>query len=244
MTRRFEPVVLCYHAVTAGWPHPLAIAPDVLERQLRALLRRRWRPAAAADVVAGRGRLLHVTFDDAYTNVEAALDVLGRLEISATIFACSGYADDGRPLAVPELAGDAARFPDELETMDWDALRAAAARGVEIGAHTVSHPHLPRLGDAEVERELGECKERLEDELRRPCRFLAYPYGEEQPRIRAIAERCGFEAAFGLPGSRAEPHRFALPRVGLYRDDGPLRVLAKTSPLVDRIRPQRQPAPG
>lgn len=241
MTRRFEPLVLCYHAVSRGWPHALAIDPAVLEQHLRSLVRRRWRPARAADVTAGRGRLLHVTFDDAYTSVANAYATLERLGVPATIFACSGYADEGRPLAVPELAADAARLPAELETMTWDGLRDAAERGLEIGAHTVTHPHLPRLGDAEIARELGESRERVEAELGRPCRYLAYPYGEEQPRIRAAAERAGFDAAFALPGSRARPHRYALPRAGLYRADGVLRTLAKTSPLVDRLRPQALP---
>lgn len=241
MSRRFDPLVLCYHAVSSGWPHALALDPDVLERQLRGLRLRRWRPVDAAQVVDGRGRLLHVTFDDAFTSVRNALPVLERLRVPATVFACSGYADDGSPLAVPELADDAARFPSELQTMRWDELRELAERGIEIGAHTVSHPHLPRLGDDEVERELRDSRARIEDELGRACRFLAYPYGEEQPRIRATAERVGFEAAFALPGSRAEPHRFALPRAGLYRADGRLRTWAKTSPLVDRIRPQALP---
>ena len=54
MSRRYEPLVLCYHAVSSGWPHALAIEADVLERQLRGLLLRRWRPATAAKVVDGR----------------------------------------------------------------------------------------------------------------------------------------------------------------------------------------------
>lgn len=241
MSRRYEPLVLCYHAVSSAWPHELAVNATVLERQLRSLLLRRWRPARAADVVDGHGRLLHVTFDDAYMSVRNALPTLERLAVPATIFACSSYADDGRPLAVPELAEDAARLPHELETMRWDELRRLAERGIEIGAHTMSHPHLPRLSDDEVKRELSESRDRIADELGRPCRFLAYPYGEEQPRIRTAAARAGFVAAFALPGSRARPDRFALPRVGIYRTDGLLRVYAKTLPVVDRIRPQQQP---
>jgi peptidoglycan/xylan/chitin deacetylase (PgdA/CDA1 family) len=239
VTRRYEPLVVCYHAVSSGWRHALAVDPPVLERQVRALLLRRWRPARAGDVASGRGRLLHVTFDDAYTSVYAALPVLERLRVPATIFACSGFADGGKPLLVPELADEPAA---ELDTMDWDELRAVAERGVEIASHTVTHPHLPRLSDAEVERELRESRDRIADELRRPCRFLAYPYGEEQPRIRALAERAGYDAAFALPGSRAAPHPFALPRAGLYRADGRVRAWAKTSPFVDRVHAQRQPA--
>ena len=72
-------LVLCYHAVSADWDHPLAVRPETLRRQVRALVRWGRRPAAAADVVAGRPRALHVTFDDAYRSVDTALPVLEQL---------------------------------------------------------------------------------------------------------------------------------------------------------------------
>lgn len=199
-----------------------------LERQLRLLTRLGHRPASAADAADGRPGL-HVTFDDAYANVESALPVLESLGLSASVFACSSYADDGRPLAIPELAGEASRHPQELATMDWDALRGLAERGVEIGSHTVSHAHLTRLGDEELARELRTSKERIEEELRRPCAYLAFPYGEEDGRVRAAARAAGYDAAFALPGRSRPRDRFAIARVGVYRRDGAARFLLKAS---------------
>jgi len=234
LSRRFEPLVLCYHAVSDGWEHALSIGPAAFERQLRLLLRARWRPATVEQAAAGRGRLLHVTFDDAYTSVARALPLLERLRVPATVFACSGYADEGRPLAVPELAADAAAQPDELRTMAWDELRELAERGVAVGSHTVSHPHLTAIDDGALARELRESRERLEDELRRPCPYLAYPYGEQDARVRAAAEAAGYDAAFGLPGQEQPIDRFQLPRVGLYRRDGLARLAVKTTGVVRR----------
>lgn len=232
---RWRALVLCYHAVSDDWPHALATGPDALERQLAGLLRRGFRPASARDILGNGGhRLLHVTFDDAFRSVERALPVLERLGLPATVFACSGYADDGRPLDVPELAEDAQRLPDALSTMDWDALRGLAGRAVEIGSHTVGHPHLTRLGDAELQRELRDSRSRIEDELGRPCPFLAYPFGEEDARVRAAAAAGGYEAAFALPGREDRIDRFALPRVGAYRGDHGLRWLLKTSAVARR----------
>jgi peptidoglycan/xylan/chitin deacetylase (PgdA/CDA1 family) len=141
-------------------------------------LRRGYRPVGAADAVAGGAKLLHVTFDDAFNSVADAVPILERLGIPATVFACSGYADDGRPLDVPELARFVEAEPQHLATMDWDALRGLAERGVEIGSHTVTHAHLMRLSDAELDHELRESRGRCEAELARPCRFIAYPFGE------------------------------------------------------------------
>jgi peptidoglycan/xylan/chitin deacetylase (PgdA/CDA1 family) len=232
--RRRQALVLCYHAVSEGWPHALATGLEAFERQLRGLLRRGFRPAAAEDVLRNGGRLLHVTFDDAFRSVERALPVLEQLGLPATVFACSGYADAGRELDVPELAAQVREHPHELVTMDWDALRGLAERGVEIGSHTVSHPHLPALSDAAVQRELRESRDRIQDQLRRPCRFLAYPFGDEDARVRAAAAAAGYEAAFALPGREDSLDRFALPRVGVYRGDGGLRWRLKTSAAARR----------
>jgi peptidoglycan/xylan/chitin deacetylase (PgdA/CDA1 family) len=225
MTRN-RALVLCYHAVSETWPDDLAIPPDVLVGQIRKLLGRGLVPGTADDALAGR-RILHVTFDDAYRELRRVLPDLRQLGLSVTIFACASFADDGRPLDVPELTERTRTFQDEVRTMNWNELRESASMGVDIGSHTVSHPHLTRLGDAELKRELEVSKERIEDELRRPCRFLAYPYGEQDDRVRAAARAAGYEGAFALRSNRRDP--YAIPRVDIYRSDGRLRFALKTS---------------
>lgn len=227
-----RPLVLCYHAVSDGWPHLLSVPPADFERQLETLLARGWQAASGAQAAAGRGKLLHVTFDDAFRSLRAALPALERLKVPATVFVCSGYAADGRPLGVPELAADADAYPSELETMAWSELRELVERGVEIGAHTVSHPHLTTLDDEELDHELAASKQRIEDELRRPCPLFAYPYGENDLRVRRAAKRAGFDVAFGLqPHGSSWSDRYRLPRVGIWRGESERTVAFKTSRL-------------
>ena len=231
-----RPLVLCYHAVSDGWPDQLAVRRADFERQLRLLLARRLRPVSAAGAIAGTARAFHVTFDDAYASLlDGAVPVLERLGVPATVFACSGYADDGRALDVPELAGQLAAHPGEMATMTWDQLRELAERGVEIGSHTVSHPHLPELSHGELRAELQDSKQQLEDHLGRPCAYLAYPYGHNDARVHRAAESAGYAAAFSLAANPVADaaDRFALPRVDVYRQDGGVRVAAKIS----RLRP-------
>ena len=231
--RRSGPLVLCYHAVSETWQHDLSITPSDFDRQLRSLVWRGFRGVSASDLLASQGRVVHVTFDDAYKSVGNALPVLERLGLSATVFACADFAQNGRPFDVPELAGEAALHPQELATMNWDELRALGDRGVEIGSHTLSHPHLPRLSDVEIDRELRDSRAQIADELGRPCRFLAYPFGEHDARVRAGAHRAGYEAAHSLASTTAhsEARRFAVPRVDLYRKDGVFVTTLKTSVL-------------
>jgi peptidoglycan/xylan/chitin deacetylase (PgdA/CDA1 family) len=239
-----RPLVVCYHNVLDAWAHQLAVTPRAFERQLAALVRRGFHPIRAAEVLRRPRRGLHVTFDDAYRGVLNAVPVLERLGLHATVFVSTSFADEGgRPLDVPELADDVARHPDHLRTLTWDELRGLVERGVEIGSHTVGHPHLPGLADAELTRELTESRRRVEDELGRPCPFLAYPYGEHDARVQAAVGRAGYEAAFALwPGS-SPTNRFALPRVDIYRGDSLVRAMVKTSfvkpyasAILERIR--------
>jgi peptidoglycan/xylan/chitin deacetylase (PgdA/CDA1 family) len=226
----FRPLVVCYHAVSDSWPHVLAVSPARLERQLGILLWLGYRPARLPSLLGARGRaLLHVTFDDAYASVSRALPILERLGVPCTIFVCSDYAVDGRPLAIPELAREAEAYPRELATMGWERLRALPGELVEIGSHTVSHAHLTGLADSELAAELGDSRRRIEDELGRPCRYLAYPFGEQDARVRAAAREAGYTAAFALAGGPRPVDDYALPRIGLFPHDRPARTIVKSS---------------
>lgn len=223
-----RPLILCYHAVTDGWDDPLAIAPHTVERQVGSLLRRGYRPVDALTAFARQPRTLHVTFDDAYRNVADVLPALSRMGARVTIFACTSFAEDGRPFDVSELRHRLPARPEELMTMPWDTLRELAREGVEIGSHTVSHPHLPQLSDAQLRAELTQSKQRVEDELGQACRVLAYPYGDDDVRVHEATRAAGYAGAFSLRGRAGS--RFALPRVDVYRGDGALRFALKVSP--------------
>jgi peptidoglycan/xylan/chitin deacetylase (PgdA/CDA1 family) len=224
-------LVLCYHSVSEAWPHALSVTPDAFQRQVTSIARAGLPPLTAQALADGARRGVHVTFDDAYRDVLDVLPLLEELRLPTTVFACSAYAEDGRPLAVPELAADAGAIPDALATMDWDMLREIAERGVEIGSHTVSHPHLTQLSDDELDRELRDSRSLIEDELGRPVSLLAYPYGEHDARVQAAARRAGYAVAFAQwPGSSVR-NDHALPRVSFYRADSLRRAAFKTTKL-------------
>ena len=192
-----SPLVLCYHAVSPSWEHRLCITPKLLLQQVRALR---------------RFQQVHATFDDAFRSAASVFPPLRDLGVTVQIFVCTAYASEGEALTISELAGD---DPSELATMTWDELRAHADDGVLIGSHSVAHPHLPALGDDELRRELDQSKAAIEDELGRPCRDFAYPYGEHEARVREAVRAAGNERAYALRTRQSD--RYALPRVDLYR---------------------------
>jgi peptidoglycan/xylan/chitin deacetylase (PgdA/CDA1 family) len=258
---RIASLVLCYHAVSSRWEHELAVPLETLEEQLEQLLARGFRPTCAGEAARGKRKLLHVTFDDGLKSVLEALPVLERLKVPATVFACTAFTDEERPFNVPELRAERVAHPEEFATMGWSELRELAQHGVEIGSHTIRHPWLTTLSDEDLAHELVESRRRIEDELGRPCRFLAYPYGNHDARVRRAVQAAGYEAAFALPASRRWGDSFQVARVGVWRGDGSIEFGLKTSALmrsppgigvvraVTRLRRWRrgsrtEPAPG
>jgi peptidoglycan/xylan/chitin deacetylase (PgdA/CDA1 family) len=119
------------------------------------------------------------------------------------------------------------------EAMTWDELREIAGHPLcEIGGHTVHHYAVGRLEPDEARAEMEQCAARLEHELGRRPRYLAYPYGDEfsaAGRDFRIAQEVGYLAAVttrkGLvfPGHRG--HLCALPRLSLSGDFQRLRYV-------------------
>jgi peptidoglycan/xylan/chitin deacetylase (PgdA/CDA1 family) len=164
-----------------------------------------------------RVRRVRATFDDAFRSAATTFPALQSLGVPVQTFVCSGYARDGAPLTIPELAGD---DPHELATMTWDELA-----DLDVGSHGVTHAHLTRLSDDELRREVEDSKAEIEDQLGRPCVEFAYPYGEHDERVRAAVRRAGYERAYGLHSDGGDP--YALRRIDLYRRHTPVRALLR-----------------
>lgn len=233
-----RPLVLCYHAVSDGWEDELAVTPAAFEQQIREVLRAGYRPAGAIEAATGRGKLVHVTFDDAFCSIRGALDLLCSLGVSATVFACSDLADAGLPLPAAALGAERAAPAAEGATMTWAELAEHAERGITIGSHTCSHPHLPEISDDELTRELTESRRRIEDELGRPCAVLAYPFGDHDARVRDAARKAGYTIAFAQGSSLDDP--FGLCRVSVYRRDTLGRFRLKRTPVGRRLAASRR----
>jgi peptidoglycan/xylan/chitin deacetylase (PgdA/CDA1 family) len=236
-------LVLCYHAVSPRWAADLSVTPKHLEEQLDLLLRRGYRGMRLSDAISdeAQGRVLAVTFDDAYRSVlELAFPLLERLGIPGTVFVPTKFARADEPMAWPGidqwLGGE---HESELSCMSWEELARLDAAGWEIGSHTHSHPRLTTLDDDSLADELGRSREICTESLGKPCRSLAYPYGDHDARVVAATEAAGYTAAVTLPPAlhRAQPLRW--PRLGIYHHDTMERFRAKVSPAVRRLRSSR-----
>jgi peptidoglycan/xylan/chitin deacetylase (PgdA/CDA1 family) len=135
------------------------------------------------------------------------------------------------------------------EAMTWDELREIAQHPLcEIGGHTVHHYAVGCLTEDEARSEMQHCAARLEKELGRRPRYLAYPYGDAlsaTARDFRLAREVGYLAAVttrkGVIFPSHGQHLCALPRLSLSGDFQRLRyvdVLLSGAPfaLLNRFR--------
>jgi peptidoglycan/xylan/chitin deacetylase (PgdA/CDA1 family) len=120
-----------------------------------------------------------ITFDDGYRGVWAnALPVLMGLHMPATAYVITGRISNGDP-----------------SFLTWGQLHVLDRHGVTVGSHTVTHPDLTTLPDAQALEELRESRRALERHLHRPVRWFAYPSGAYDARVVALVRRAGYVLA-------------------------------------------------
>jgi peptidoglycan/xylan/chitin deacetylase (PgdA/CDA1 family) len=85
--------------------------------------------------------------------------------------------------------------PDELASISWEQARELDRNGIEIGSHTMTHPILTNVSDAQLHRELAESKLRIEEELDRTVESFCYPNGDNDARVQQEVARAGYRTA-------------------------------------------------
>jgi peptidoglycan/xylan/chitin deacetylase (PgdA/CDA1 family) len=137
-------------------------------------------------------------------------------------------APQERERLVAQIAERAhAHLPTDL-MMTSAKVHALHRAGMEIGAHTLSHPILARIGVDEARREIDTGRRRIQEIVASPIRLFAYPNGKPGTDYRrehvALVRELGFDAAvstaWGTAGSGAD--LFQIPRFTPW-DRGPLR---------------------
>jgi peptidoglycan/xylan/chitin deacetylase (PgdA/CDA1 family) len=140
---------------------------------------------------------------------------------------------------------DEATIRDSNVAITWSQLEQLVAHPlVTVGAHTVNHPILSALPQADVIYEMRESKRILEERLGRSVRHFAYPYGtamQVTARELRLAALCGFASATTMRLSNVfsqhVEHPTAIPRIyGETSEDIELHMTGVVSALRYRGR--------
>jgi len=209
--------ILCYHNLGPQAKGRLLLGASQFEQQMRYLKAEGYRVISLSDFiewVQGRRQLpkrsVVLTFDDGYRAFrELAYPILKELGFTATLFVYTDYVGAGR------------------NALGWDDLKALAAEGFDVQAHTKTHGDLRRAAgesDAQftgrMQLELSEPLKLFQRHLGRTSERLAYPYGRTDDDVVAKVKEYGYVAAFTVrrQGSPAFVHPLRVNRSQIYSE--------------------------
>lgn len=177
-----------------------------------------------------QGRVAVITFDDGYVDtLEDALPILQKHGFSATCYVISQRTGQYNEW-------DAATLNVRKHLMNDEQIRAWDAAGMEVGAHSRTHPRLTGCNDTELQSEIDGSKTDLETLLGKPVTQFCYPYGDLDERVVNATRHAGYDAATTVQRGRARagddpillrrvlvsgstyPHLFILKLLGNYED--------------------------
>jgi peptidoglycan/xylan/chitin deacetylase (PgdA/CDA1 family) len=143
--------------------------------------------------VTARGRIVF-TFDDGYISALDAAGILERYGDRGTFYITTGFLTSG-PKA------------DYLSAADVTSL---SSRGEDIEAHTVTHPDLRTISDAQLRTELADPKQTLEGLTGKPVVHFAYPFDSYDARVIA-ATRLVYKTARTVDGDVGNKDPYHVP---------------------------------
>jgi peptidoglycan/xylan/chitin deacetylase (PgdA/CDA1 family)/predicted ATP-grasp superfamily ATP-dependent carboligase len=169
-------------------------------------------------------RTIALSFDDGFRDVaEAALPVLQQHGFGATVFVPTAVIDG------TTVFGWYGRQPPLLS---WDEVTELdRASPLRFEAHSLHHPNLTALDDAQAREEIAGSRLALETRLGRRVDAFCYPGGVFGQRERRFVAEAGYRLAASCePGvNDGETDRFALRRIQIDSRDRLIDFRAKLS---------------
>jgi peptidoglycan/xylan/chitin deacetylase (PgdA/CDA1 family) len=123
-----------------------------------------------------------------------------------------GMADEDRLRSLASiregLDASEAQYLERL-MLTWDDVHVLTGLGMRIGAHTVTHPILSRVGRAKARSEIEGSRDMIAAVCGRPPRAFAYPNGRREDYTESVAAMvrdagytCAVTTRFGVNSAR------------------------------------------
>lgn len=127
-----------------------------------------------------------ITFDDGWADFAGAAEAMAERGLVATLYVTTGWLNR----------------PGFLEAAQLPALTGL---GMEIGAHSCTHPQLDTLRLDRLRSEISEPRRHLEDLLQHDVPSFAYPHGYSSATVRRLVRETGYSSAAAVRNSLSSP---------------------------------------
>lgn len=176
-----------------------------------------------AQAPPGRVALVTVPFEATLQDLQsrrlAAENLLGLLKRIANPRRLDCLAELDQRLSKPSDASDR----EQPFALSWPQVREMASAGIEFGSHTVSHPILTQLDDAQLHEELANSRQAIATMGGLAADVIAYPVGKRfafDERVIAACKACGYRLGVSYEtGTNPDPSssRYSLKRLAVER---------------------------
>jgi peptidoglycan/xylan/chitin deacetylase (PgdA/CDA1 family) len=224
--------ILLYHHISSTMPRSTSLSAKEFEGHLEYLKENNYNVVdlalAIASVQQGTPlpeKAIVITFDDAWRDIyEQGLPLLKKYDYPFTVFVNTDPVDQ-----------------KNRHAMTWDMLRDLKQQGVTLANHTRDHGYLvrkPAYDDqwlSDTLDNINYAQQRLTDELGPVPKWLAYPFGEYNNRLKIALKDRGYIAFGQQSGGIAEFSDWqALPRfsaAGRYSNLKTLKTKLESQPF-------------
>lgn len=188
-----------YHQVSHE-PHPnyleYTVTAKAFAAHMRILKTLGFKPISFKQLIDYKNRVVTlpskpviITFDDGMQDaIDNAVPILKNSGFTAVFYIPTDYVGRKSSWMIPEVNV-------EFQVIDWATVKSLDNMGFEVGAHSMSHPHLDKVSLDDCYKELSESRQKLEEVLGHEVRHMAYPFGDYNERVITLVDECGYVTA-------------------------------------------------
>lgn len=206
--------VLMYHRVNPDRDLEdlhISTQPQKFYNQMRWLSNHKWDVISLAEAQCQieqgkikKSKQVVITFDDGFRdNFDYAWPILRSFGYQATIFLT------------------ALKIDNDPEFLDMSQIKMMREKGIDFGAHTLTHPKLDKISRQQAWNEIKGSKNYLENLLGYQINSFAYPYGRFNSEHKQMAMNAGYKIAVSVVpgGNSAKQNLWTIRRTEIaYKD--------------------------
>ena len=213
--------VFMYHKIDDITPSSLWLKTEDFRAQMQAIHDLGFHPITLKDLadyldysIPFPANPVILTVDDAYENFYTkAFPILQEYGFKAVVYVIEGYIGQ-------QNYWDQAIEPPTMH-MNWDMIREISNAGIEIGCHTISHPHLASIPFEKAKWEIFGAEKLIEKKLGKNISSFSYPFGSYNDSVVQYCKDINVRTAVStIAGTNDLQYldRFLIKRINVRRD--------------------------